>query len=55
MTEKKYSRRMTESGDWYSATPELWAKYDAAWEAVDMDTVMFLEEGNDPDFFYDPD
>jgi hypothetical protein len=53
-TEQKYRRQLTYSGDYYSATPELWKAY---WEAVEKDNWDFaqgLEEGQDPDFWYDP-
>jgi hypothetical protein len=42
------------SGDYYSATKEKWREYNEAWAAEDMAKVMFLEEGNDDDFYYDP-
>jgi hypothetical protein len=50
----KYIRDLTESGDYYSATSEKWAAYHKAWNENDMATVMYFEEGNDDDFFYDP-
>lgn len=53
MPGKKYIRNPTESGDFYSATPELWEAY---YQSVSSDWVLaeYLEEGNDPDFYYDP-
>lgn len=53
MTDKKYIRDRTESGDWYSATEELWEAYS---NSVSTDWVLAekLEEGENPDFFYDP-
>lgn len=47
-------RRLTHSGDFYTAPEELWKAY---WEAVerdDWDFVMSLETGQNPDFKYDP-
>lgn len=52
---KKYIRDLTESGDYYSATTEKWKEYYEAWNNDDMDKVMYLEEGNDEDFYYDSD
>ena len=49
----KYIRDLTESGDFYSATKEKWDEYRQAWASNDMKKVMFFEEGNDPDFYYD--
>lgn len=51
---KEYFRDFTESGDYYKATKEKWHEYNQAWDDNDMDKVMFLETGQDPDFFYDP-
>ena len=54
MTEKNYQRQLTNSGDYYSATPQLWEAY---WQAISRDDWDFaegLEEGKNPDFFYDP-
>lgn len=51
---KKYVRNLTESGDFYSATKEKWKEYHNAWDDGDMDKVMYLETGQDTDFFYDP-
>lgn len=53
-TEKKYVRSLTESGDFYSATAELWKQYRDAVDKSDWDFAQGLEEGNNPDFFYDP-
>jgi hypothetical protein len=53
-TEKKYIRDLTESGDFYSATAELWKQYRDAVNKNDWDFAQGLEEGNNPDFFYDP-
>lgn len=50
----KYIRDITMSGDFYSATKEKWREYEEAWNNNDMDKVMFLEQGQDPDFYYDP-
>ena len=53
-SEKKHQRRLTYSGDYYCATDELWEQY---WRAVERDDWNFaqgLEEGNNPDFYYDP-
>jgi len=51
--EKKYIRGRTESGDWYVATAELWEAYR---KSVETDWVFAekLEEGINPDFYYDP-
>jgi len=54
LLEKKYIRGLTYSGDWYSATAELWEKYRQAVEADNWDIAQPLEEGVDPDFYYDP-
>ena len=52
-TEKKYIRDLTESGDWYEATAELWEAYR---KSVSTDWVLAgkLEEGTNPDFYYAP-
>lgn len=50
----KYIRDLTESGDYYSATPEKWDEYHQAWNDNDIKRVMYFEEGNDDDFYYDP-
>lgn len=52
-SEKKYIRGLTESGDFYSATAELWEVYR---ESVADNWVIAqqLEEGQNKDFFYDP-
>ena len=47
-------RAMTESGDYYSATKELWDAYHQAWKDNDMDLVMKFETGMIDDFRYDP-
>lgn len=47
-------RALTESGDYYSATTEKWEEYCQAWLNSDMEKVMFLETGQDPEFYYDP-
>lgn len=52
--EKKFIRDLTMSGDFYSATREKWDEYNEAINNSDYKKVMHLEEGNDPDFFYDP-
>lgn len=44
----------TESGDRYSGTKERWDEYRKAWDDNDMKKVMFMEEGNYDDFYYDP-
>jgi hypothetical protein len=52
---KKFIRDLTESGDYYSATEEKWEEYWKAWRSpCDMQKVMYFEQGNDPDFYYDP-
>ncbi len=52
--ETKYRRALTYSGDYYSATAELWEIYWAAVKRDDWDTALPLETGSNPDFFYDP-
>jgi hypothetical protein len=50
----QHKRALTNSGDFYTALPELWKAY---WEAVEKDkwdTVMAFETGQNPDFRYDP-
>lgn len=51
--EKTYIRDLTDSGDFYSATAELWKAY---WNSVNTDWELAsqLESGSDPDFYYDP-
>lgn len=51
---KKYIRALTYSGDYYGATAELWEQYWAAVERDDWNLATQLEEGRDPDFYYDP-
>jgi len=51
---KHYKLGTTESGDQYSATQEKWTEYNKAWDNNDMKKVLYFEEGNDPDFYYDP-
>jgi len=51
---KEYIRDMTESGDWYKATPELWETYRNAVNDDDWCLVENLEAGEYRDFFYDP-
>jgi hypothetical protein len=53
MVNKRFIRDLTESGDYYSATAEKWKEYRDAINSGDHDKVMFLEEGQDKDFFYD--
>lgn len=53
MAEKRYIRGRTESGDYYSATEELWEAYRKS-VATDWKLAMKLEEGENPDFYYDP-
>lgn len=52
-TEKVYIRSLTHSGDYYSATQELWDEY---WKSVhsDWELATKLEEGENSDFYYDP-
>ena len=52
--EKRYIRGRTESGDYYSATVECWQAYRAAVAVGDEETMLHFEEGNDDDFYYDP-
>lgn len=52
--DKKYRRSLTYSGDYYSATDDLWRQYWAAVEQDNWDFAQGLEEGRNPDFFYDP-
>lgn len=52
--ETKYIRNLTYSGDFYSATEELWKKYWSCVHSNDWDSVMDLETGKEKDFFYDP-
>lgn len=47
-------RDLTESGDFYEATPEAWRRYRAAVAADDWDEVMRLETGQYADFCYAP-
>lgn len=47
-------RDLTESGDFYSATPAAWARYRAAVNASDWDEVMRHETGQYGDFRYAP-
>lgn len=54
LAEKDYIRAMTESGDFYKATKELWDEYRAAVSRNDWNFAQGLEEGRNPDFFYDP-
>jgi hypothetical protein len=54
VAEKKYIRDRTYSGDYYSATAELWKQYWQAVERDDWDFAEGLEECRNPDFFYDP-
>lgn len=54
MKKKKYIRALTESGDYYSATKELWDEYHDAVHRNDWDHVLWMEEGWYKDFFYDP-
>lgn len=54
MSDKKFIRDTTESGDPYSATAEKWAEYWQAWSDGDMDRVMHFETGMDDDFYYNP-
>ena len=54
IVENKYQRRLTYSGDYYCATAELWEQYWRAVERDDWDFAQGLEEGKNPDFFYDP-
>lgn len=54
MTISESKRALTNSGDYYTATSELWEAY---WEAVKKDNwdfVRYLEEGRDLNFRYDP-
>jgi hypothetical protein len=51
---KVYFRGYTYSRDWYAATSELWEEYRKAVKENDWDKVMFLETGQNPDFYYDP-
>lgn len=51
---KRYIREQTESGDYYSATQELWDQYNDAVDRGNDLEMLYLEEGNNPDFFYDP-
>lgn len=52
--EKEYIRSLTESGDYYSATAEMWKIYRDAVNNNDWDTAQPLEEGANDDFYYDP-
>lgn len=52
--EKKYRTALTNSGDYYTATDELWKEYWKAVESNDWDFVLSLETGQNPDFFYEP-
>ena len=54
MSEKKFIRSLTESGDYYSATQEMWDQYRKAVRRGDEPEMLYFEEGNSPDFFYDP-
>lgn len=54
MKKKKYIRALTESGDYYSATKELWDEYHKAVKEDDWLQVMYFEEGMNKNFFYDP-
>lgn len=47
-------RGLTESGDFYSGTPDAWARYRAAVEAGDWDEVMRFETGRVEGFCYVP-
>ena len=47
-------RDLTESGDFYDGTVEAWARYRAAIDRDDWETAQWMEEGNDPDFWYNP-
>ena len=49
-----YIRDLTESGDYYAATKEKWQEYRDAVNNGNSEKVLYLEEGNDPDFYYDP-
>lgn len=51
--EKQYIRDLTESGDYYSATAELWKAYRDSVN-TDWELATQLEEGSNPDFYYDP-
>lgn len=52
--EKQYRRQLTYSGDYYSATRELWEEYWVAVESDNWGEVERLETGQNPDFQYDP-
>ena len=47
-------RDLTESGDFYSATPAAWARYRAAVNAGDWGEVLRHEQGEYGDFRYAP-
>ena len=47
-------RNLTESGDWYVGTEATWSEYREAVRNGDWGKVLYLEEGNNEDFFYDP-
>lgn len=51
---KKFLAGTTESGDRYMATQEKWQEYRQAWAENDTTKVLYFEEGQDPDFYYEP-